>query len=147
MDNNDGASRGTCPVMHAKPTAARFTTRSNRDWWPNQLNLRILHQHAARSNPMGKAFDYAREFHKLDLDAVKQDLFALMRDSQGWWPADYGHYGPLFIRMAWHGAGTYRTADGRGGASSGAHRFAPENSWPDNANLDKARRLLWPMVS
>ncbi len=145
MANHDDAGRGTCPVMHGKPTAARFTTRSNRDWWPNQLNLRILHQHSARSNPMGGAFNYAAEFRKLDLEALKRDIFALMTTSQDWWPADYGHYGPLFIRMAWHASGTYRTADGRGGASNGTHRFAPENSWPDNANLDKARRLLWPV--
>jgi catalase-peroxidase len=118
---------------------------SNRHWWPNQLNLGILHQHAPKSNPMGEDFDYAEEFKKLDLGAVKQDLYALMTDSQDWWPADYGHYGGLFIRMAWHSAGTYRTADGRGGGGTGAQRFAPVNSWPDNANLDKARRLLWPI--
>ncbi len=145
MDGNSGASAGKCPVMHGKPTAARFTTRSNRDWWPNQLNLRILSQQSARSNPMGAAFDYAEAFKTLDLEALKKDVIALMTVSQDWWPADYGHYGPLFIRMAWHAAGTYRTADGRGGAGNGAHRFAPENSWPDNANLDKARRLLWPI--
>ncbi|WP_372622431.1 catalase/peroxidase HPI [Falsiroseomonas sp.] len=145
MDGIGGQGAGKCPVMHGKPTAVRFTTRSNRDWWPNQLNLRILSQHSAKSNPMGEAFNYAEEFKKLDLEALKQDIFALMTISQPWWPADYGHYGPFFIRMAWHAAGTYRTADGRGGASNGAHRFAPENSWPDNANLDKARRLLWPI--
>jgi catalase-peroxidase len=119
--------------------------RSNIDWWPNQLNLKILHQHSSLSNPMGEEFNYAEEFKKLDLNAVKKDLYALMTDSQDWWPADYGHYGPLFIRMAWHSAGTYRIGDGRGGASRGSQRLAPLNSWPDNANLDKARRLLWPI--
>jgi catalase-peroxidase len=131
--------------MHGKPTAARFTTRSNRDWWPNQLNLRILSQQSAKSNPLGAGFDYAEAFKGLDVEALKKDLIALMTVSQDWWPADYGHYGPFFVRMSWHAAGTYRTADGRGGASTGAQRFAPENSWPDNANLDKARRLLWPI--
>ncbi len=124
-----------------KHTAGRGT--SNRDWWPNQLNLRILHQNSSLSNPMGEAFNYAEEFKKLDLEALKKDLYALMTDSQDWWPADYGHYGGLFIRMAWHSAGTYRIGDGRGGAGSGTQRFAPLNSWPDNVNLDKARRLLW----
>ena len=144
MDGH-AASAGKCPVMHGKPNAARFSTRSNRDWWPNALNLRILSQQSAKSNPMGPDFDYAEEVKKLDVKALRQDLIALMKVSQDWWPADYGHYGPLFIRMSWHSAGTYRTADGRGGASTGAHRFAPENSWPDNGNLDKARRLLWPI--
>ena len=118
---------------------------SNREWWPNQLNLKILHQHSAFSNPLGEDFDYAKEFKSLDLAALKKDLFALMTDSQDWWPADYGHYGPLFIRMAWHSAGTYRFGDGRGGGNTGNQRFAPLNSWPDNVNLDKARRLLWPI--
>ncbi len=132
-----------CPVVHA--TAPRGRSRSNRDWWPNQLNLAVLHQNTPTTNPLGAAFDYAAEFEKLDLDAVMEDLRELMTRSQSWWPADWGHYGPLFIRMAWHSAGTYRTADGRGGASSGSQRFAPLNSWPDNGNLDKARRLLWPV--
>ncbi len=145
MDGDIGQGAGKCPVMHGGPKHATFGGRSNRDWWPNQLNLRILHQHSSLSTPMGKAFDYAQAFKTLDLAAVKRDLFALMTDSQPWWPADYGHYGPFFIRMAWHAAGTYRIGDGRGGAGNGAHRFAPENSWPDNGNLDKARRLLWPI--
>jgi catalase-peroxidase len=143
MDTNQ--SMGKCPVMHGKPTAARFSTRANNDWWPNQLNLRILSQQSAKSNPMDPGFSYAEAFKTLDLQALKNDIFALMTVSQPWWPADYGHYGPFFVRMSWHAAGTYRTADGRGGASTGAHRFAPENSWPDNGNLDKARRLLWPV--
>ena len=130
----DEKSVGKCPVVH-----------TNRDWWPNQLNIQVLHQHSALSNPMGEAFDYAKEFKSLDLNAVIKDLHALMTNSQEWWPADFGHYGGLFIRMAWHSAGTYRIGDGRGGAGSGQQRFAPLNSWPDNASLDKARRLLWPI--
>jgi len=133
---------GGCPVAHE---ATHFGMQSNRDWWPNQLNLRILHQNSAMSDPMGEGFNYAEEFKKLDLEALKKDLYGLMTDSQDWWPADYGHYGPLFIRMAWHAAGTYRIGDGRGGAGTGNQRFAPLNSWPDNVNLDKARRLLWPI--
>ncbi|RTL97472.1 MAG: catalase/peroxidase HPI [Hyphomicrobiales bacterium] len=135
----DDNSAGKCPVAHGA------TGRTNRDWWPNQLNVQVLHQQSPLSDPMGEAFDYAKEFESLDLNAVIKDLTALMTDSQDWWPADFGHYGPLFIRMAWHSAGTYRIGDGRGGAGAGQQRFAPLNSWPDNVNLDKARRLLWPI--
>ncbi|NMH67131.1 catalase/peroxidase HPI [Shewanella salipaludis] len=145
MDRNNGSPTGKCPVMHGAQTQTAGVGPSNRDWWPNQLNLKILHQNSPLSNPMGAAFNYAEAFKRLDFKALKQDLFALMTDSQDWWPADYGHYGPLFIRMAWHSAGTYRIGDGRGGAASGSQRFAPLNSWPDNGNLDKARRLLWPI--
>ncbi len=136
---------GKCPVMHGASSNATGAGTSNRDWWPSQLRLDLLHQHSAKSNPMSEQFDYAKEFKSLDLAAVKKDLAAMMITSQDWWPADFGHYGPLFIRMAWHSAGTYRTGDGRGGAGSGQQRFSPLNSWPDNVSLDKARRLLWPI--
>jgi catalase-peroxidase len=140
MDDNS-----KCPVTGKGLEHAPRKRTSNRDWWPNQMDLKVLHQNSPLSNPMGESFNYAEEFEKLDYQALKNDLFALMTDSQDWWPADFGHYGPLFIRMAWHSAGTYRVGDGRGGAGSGYQRFAPLNSWPDNANLDKARRLLWPI--
>ena len=136
----NSSSEGKCPVAHGSRKV-----QTNTDWWPNQLNLKVLHQHSNLSDPMGEKFDYAKEFKSLDLNAVIKDLHAVMTDSQDWWPADFGHYGPLFIRMAWHSAGTYRTGDGRGGAGAGQQRFAPLNSWPDNVNLDKARRLLWPI--
>ncbi len=132
----DDKSAGKCPFTGG---------HRNRDWWPNALDVSVLHRNSALSDPMGEAFDYAREFKTLDLNAVIKDLHALMTDSQPWWPADFGHYGGLFIRLAWHAAGTYRITDGRGGAGAGQQRFAPLNSWPDNANLDKARRLLWPI--
>ncbi len=152
MDNNNEVVTSTpptevakCPFPHgmSKPVAGNGT--GNRDWWPNQLKLNILRQHSSLSNPMGNSFNYAEEFKTLDLAAVKKDLFELMTTSQDWWPADYGHYGPFFIRMAWHSAGTYRIQDGRGGAGTGTQRFAPLNSWPDNASLDKARLLIWPI--
>src|SRR3954468_14438374 len=138
MDTKTEKAGGKCPVMHGRG-------RTNKDWWPKVLDLKALDQHPPRANPMGESFNYAEEFKGLDLNAVIKDLHALMTDSQPWWPADFDHYGGLFIRLAWHSAGTYRVADGRGGAGGGQQRFAPLNSWPDNANLDKARRLLWPI--
>jgi catalase-peroxidase len=142
MDGND---IGKCPVMHGASIHTTNEVRSNGDWWPNQLNLKILNQNTARTDPFGGKVDYAKSFETLDVAALKADMAALMTDSQDWWPADYGHYGPFFVRMSWHSAGTYRTADGRGGAGGGQQRFAPLNSWPDNGNLDKARRLMWPL--
>ena len=139
------ANQDKCPVMHGSDRHRAGGGTANQHWWPTQVNLRPLHQHHPASDPMGASFDYAAEFGTLDYDALKADLEALMTDSQDWWPADWGHYGGLFIRMAWHSAGTYRVHDGRGGAGSGTQRFAPLNSWPDNGNLDKARRLLWPI--
>ena len=144
-NKNNTNGQAKCPFLNGEMKQGAGTGTSNRDWWPNQLNLSILRQHSSASNPMGPQYDYAKAFNALDYEAVKQDLFDLMTDSQDWWPADYGHYGPFFIRMAWHSAGTYRIADGRGGAGAGTLRFAPLNSWPDNANLDKARKLLWPI--
>jgi len=144
QDATESVSESENPAIPA-PTVKTTRPRTNRDWWPNQLDLSVLHQHSAKSNPMGEDFNYAEEFKSLDVDALRRDLIELMTTSQDWWPADYGHYGPLFIRMSWHAAGTYRIADGRGGGGSGAQRFAPLNSWPDNASLDKARRLLWPI--
>jgi catalase-peroxidase len=142
MEHKDASSSGQCPVMHGGATSASMQTM---EWWPKALNLDILHQHDSKTNPLGAGFNYREEVKKLDVAALKNDLKALMTDSQSWWPADWGHYGGLMIRMAWHSAGTYRIADGRGGGGSGNQRFAPLNSWPDNANLDKARRLLWPI--
>ncbi len=153
MENNTSPStaayntngEGKCPFHGGVPKQTTGSGTTNRDWWPNQLQLNILRQNSALSNPMGEGFNYAEAFNSLDLSALKKDIFDLMTNSQDWWPADYGHYGPFFIRMAWHSAGTYRIADGRGGAGSGTQRFAPLNSWPDNVNLDKARLLLWPV--
>ncbi|HET8603516.1 MAG TPA: peroxidase family protein, partial [Marmoricola sp.] len=133
------------PVIPSPKAETTHRPRTNQDWWPNQINLRVLHHRSPEVDPMGGEFDYAEEFKKLDLEELKKDLVEVMTTSQDWWPADFGHYGPLFIRMSWHSAGTYRIHDGRGGAGDGAQRFAPLNSWPDNANLDKARRLLWPV--
>ena len=143
MENN--TSQAKCPFSGGALQQSAGGGTRNRDWWPNQLKLNILRQHSSLSNPMGEKFNYAEEFKSLDLDAVKKDIFDLMTTSQPWWPADFGHYGGLFIRMAWHSAGTYRVFDGRGGGGAGMQRFAPLNSWPDNANLDKARLLLWPI--
>ena len=147
MDHNNMNGNGAekCPFLSGSIKSSAGSAPSNREWWPNQLNLSILRQHSSLSDPTDESFDYVEEFKSIDYAALKQDLTDLMTDSQEWWPADYGHYGPFFIRMAWHAAGTYRMTDGRGGAGSGSQRFAPLNSWPDNANLDKARLLLWPI--
>jgi catalase-peroxidase len=145
MSSENGQGTGQCPVMHGARTQLDGDGTGLQHWWPNQLNLGILHQHSSLSNPLGETFDYRKAFSQLDLKALKKDLFDLMQNSEDWWPADYGHYGPLFLRMTWHAAGTYRTGDGRGGAGTGNQRFAPINSWPDNGNLDKARRVLWPI--
>jgi catalase-peroxidase len=143
-DMTESVSESENPAIPS-PTSEVPHPRTNHDWWPNQLDLSVLRRHSPLTDPMGEDFDYAREFATLDLEALKRDLIELMGTSQDWWPSDYGHYGPLFIRMSWHAAGTYRIADGRGGGGQGAQRFAPLNSWPDNASLDKARRLLWPI--
>ena len=144
-NGSNGSSEAKCPFSSEIVKKGAGGGSRNHDWWPNQLNLNILRQHSALSNPMGEDFDYKKEFESIDFNALKSDILDLMTESQDWWPADYGHYGPFFIRMAWHSAGTYRIADGRGGAGAGTQRFAPLNSWPDNANLDKARLLLWPV--
>ena len=145
MDNKESSAEGQCPFVHGGNTRLGGAGKKNRDWWPEQLNLNILHQHSEQSNPMAVGFDYAKAFKKLDLAAVKKDIEKVLTTSQDWWPADYGHYGPFMVRMAWHNSGTYRTGDGRGGSGTGNQRFAPVNSWPDNVNLDKARRLIWPV--
>ena len=145
IEKGENMNETKCPVMGAARNAVARGGTANSDWWPNQLNLSVLHQEAAITQPNGEATSYAERFESLDFKALKQDIYDVMTDSQDWWPADYGHYGPLFIRMAWHSAGTYRIGDGRGGARTGTLRFAPLNSWPDNANLDKARMLLWPI--
>jgi catalase-peroxidase len=139
------STEAKCPVTGGAGRHTAAGANNNAAWWPNQLNLKILHQHSPKSDPMGASFDYAEAFKTLDMNALVKDLTALMTDSQDWWPADFGHYGPFFIRMTWHSAGTYRVGDGRGGGGTGQQRFAPLNSWPDNGNLDKARRLLWPI--
>ncbi|MEZ7993306.1 MAG: catalase-peroxidase, partial [Flavobacteriaceae bacterium] len=145
MEHNSNGDIDKCPFMSGAQKKSAGGGTSNRDWWPNELKLNILRQNASKSNPMGDQFDYAKAFNSIDFEELKKDVINLMTDSQDWWPADYGHYGPFMIRMAWHSAGTYRVGDGRGGAASGTHRFAPLNSWPDNGNLDKARLLLWPV--
>ena len=145
MEHNNTGDINKCPFMSGDQKKTAGAGTSNRDWWPNELKLNILRQNASKSNPMGEDFNYSEAFNSINYKELKQDVVNLMTDSQDWWPADYGHYGPFMIRMAWHSAGTYRVGDGRGGASTGTHRFAPLNSWPDNGNLDKARLLLWPV--